>query len=273
MRVPGLALIMALCVVGTAQAQTGEWRFQWQQGQVLNYRVEHSTDVAETVGGKMTRTMAKVDLVKRWEVLSVDSEGTATIRLSITAMRNEQTRPNGEKLLFDSQALDKSTPELREQMSKFIGQPVAVLRVDRHGKAIEVKQGVASRFEAEPPFALTLPTSQVQAGQSWNRTYNITLDPPHGTGEKHPAQQQYNCTKVDGGLATFSLSTALSKTPATKADELPLLQKMPNGEIVFDLQRGRLQSVRFVIDREIQGHQGEGSVYIFRSNYAESIAN
>ena len=38
------------------------------------------------------------------------------------AMRNEQKRANGETLLFDSQDLDKSTPELREQMSKYIGQ-------------------------------------------------------------------------------------------------------------------------------------------------------
>jgi hypothetical protein len=187
-------------------------------------------------------------------------------------MRNEQTRPNGEVLLFDSRTPEKSTPELREQMAKYIGQPLAVLRVDALGRVLEVKQGVASRYEAEPPFAVTLPTSAVQAGQSWKRDYNITLDPPHGTGEKHAAQQQYLCSKIDGNLAVFSLSTGILKAPQTKAEQLPLLQKAPQGEVIFDLQRGRLQSARLVIDREIQGHQGEGSIYRFRSNYVEQIA-
>ena len=35
--------------------------------------------------------------------------------MSLTAMRNEQKRTNGETMLFDSQNLDKSAPELRSK--------------------------------------------------------------------------------------------------------------------------------------------------------------
>ena len=48
---------------------------------------------------------------------------------------------NGDTLLFDSQNLDKSTPELREQMKKYIGSTLAIVRVDGHGRVHEVKQG------------------------------------------------------------------------------------------------------------------------------------
>ena len=165
----------------------------------------------------------------------------------------------------------KSTPELREQLAKFIGQTLAVLRVDAQGRVVEVKQGIASRYEVEPPFILTLPPSPVALGQSWERNYTIALDPPLGTGTKHAAQQKYVCSKIDAGLATLAVTTSLAKMPDSKAEQLPLLQKMPEGEVVFDLQHGRLHSVRLAIDKQIQGHQGEGSSYRFQSVYTEQF--
>src|SRR5438128_11564100 len=107
--------------------------------------------------------------------------------MSLAAMRNEQKRTNGETLLFDSQDQAKSNPALYEQMSKFIGKTLAVLRIDPFGRVIEVKQGVASRYEAEPPFVIVFPAAKAQVGQAWRRPYTITLDPPLGTGEKYQA--------------------------------------------------------------------------------------
>jgi len=42
--------------------------------------------------------------------------------------------------------------------------------------------------------------------------------------------------------------------------------------VVFDLQHGRLHTYRVSIDREVQGHQGEGSTYRFQSTYTEQYA-
>src|SRR5580704_3706737 len=106
MRKMGGALALALIVTGTASAQTADWRFRWQQGQTLYYRAQHTTDVAEVVGGNKVETKSKVNLVRGWKVVAVDADGTATLEMSISALRNEQTRPNGEVLLFDSRDLD-----------------------------------------------------------------------------------------------------------------------------------------------------------------------
>ena len=272
MRKMGGAWLLALIVTGTASAQPADWRFRWQPGQTLYYRVQHTTCVSEVVGGNKVETKSKVILVRGWKVAAVDANGVATLEMSISAMRNEQTRPNGEVLVFDSREPDKSTPGLREQLAKMIGQTLVVVRVDGLGKVVEVKQGQASRFEAEPPFAVTLPGTAVTVGQSWDRQYSIVLEPPLGTGEKHGATQKYACTKVDGGLATLTLTTALAKMPESKAEQLPLLQRMPQGEVIFDVQRGRLHAVRLTTDREVQGHQGEGSSYHFQSTYVEQYA-
>src|ERR1700677_3894666 len=101
------ALLVVLVVAGTASAQTVEWRFRWQPGQTLYYRVEQTTCVSEVIGGNKVEFKSKVNLVRGWKVTAVDGQGIATLEMAITAMRNEQTRPGGEIVVFDSRDLEK----------------------------------------------------------------------------------------------------------------------------------------------------------------------
>jgi hypothetical protein len=53
---------------------------------------------------------------------------------------------------------------------------------------------------------------------------------------------------------------------------VPLLQWLPEGEMVFDVQAGILRSATLKIDKELTGHQGEGSSYHFQSVYTAEYA-
>ena len=108
-----IALLMASASVS---AQTIPARFHWQTGQVLTYRVEHTMTSTDTVDGTKAETVNKLSETKRWQVLAVDPTGTATIQLTVPVLRFETTTHKGDVLLFDSANLDKSTPELREQL-------------------------------------------------------------------------------------------------------------------------------------------------------------
>jgi hypothetical protein len=266
-----VAVCVGLVVAAAAPAQTAA-RFRWQPGQVLVYNVAQVTTASEVIQGNKSETSTKLNHSKRWEVLGVDDAGVATLQLSLTALRIETALPNGSVLLFDSAAPDKSNPDLREQLGRYVGQPLAVLRVDGLGKVLEVKEskhGPASRFESEPPFLFVLPEGGVKSGQNWERAYHVTLEPPHGTGEKYEAGQHYVCSGIAGAAVTVRLTTTMKKLPEALADQMPLLQVQPEGEVVFDTQAGRLQSARLAIDKELKGHQGEGSSYRFQSSYTE----
>ncbi|MBV9126144.1 MAG: hypothetical protein JO112_22570 [Planctomycetes bacterium] len=252
--------------------QAAAWRFQWQPGQVLNYKVEQSTQAAEVVDGKKTETASKLRNVKRWRVLDVDAAGVATLELSLASLHVETTTPTGDVIMFDSANPDQSNPQMREQLSKYIGQPLAVLRVDSKGKVVEVKDckyGPASRFESEPPFGVVLPDEEVLAGQSWERNYQVTLEPPQGTGEKYDATQKYVCQTLENGLTTVLVSSNLKKLPDSLLDQVPLLQMLPEGGVIVDLQAGRLQRAVWKVEKELTGQQGQGSSYQFKSSYAE----
>ena len=114
---------------------------------------------------------------------------------------------------------------------------------------------------------LSLPADGLKPGKTWERTYTITLNPPLGTGEKYDVVQRFTCKALSADQATVALTTELKTPPKVAADAIPLWQMLPAGDVVFDLKAGRVQSATLKIDRELKGHQGEGSACRFQSTY------
>jgi hypothetical protein len=269
------SLIPVVVILVAAPAPAAEWHFRWQKDQSHTYRVEHVSSATEVANGQTTGFSSKLALTKRWLVKDVDADGVATLELSLTAMRHEITRPDGKVLLYDSADADKSDEDLKAELSKYVGPVLAVLRVDGFGRVVEVKEskhGPASKFESDLPFKLTLPAGEVKEGASWERKYKITLEPPQGTGEKYDAAQSYACKSVKDGAAVITFTTAIANPPESVADQRPLLPMQTEGEVVFDVAAGRLKSATVRIDKELKGHQGEGSSYRLQSRYTEEYA-
>ncbi len=267
-----LTLLAGLLCGAPVLAQAGgTWQYRWQKGQTLDYRVEQVTEVSETTSNGRVETKSRLNLVKRWFVADVDARNVATLQLTLASLKHEQTRPNGDVMLFDSMNPGKSEPELREQMSQYVGKTVASLKIDGSGQVLEVMQGVASRYGAEPPFIVVLPRQALSPGQAWQRNFHVVLDPPLGTGEKYLAKQIYKVNGIDKGRANLALTTEIDNQPESPADRVPLLQKLPQGQVVFDLQAGRLVSARLNIDKTLENHQGAGSSYRFQSRYSEEL--
>jgi hypothetical protein len=266
-----LVLLFTLTFASLASAQA-TWRFRWQKGQVLLYRVEQSMTASETLTDGKTESTTKSVVVKRWQVLDVDAAGVATLQLSLDKLRLEKSTASGDVLVYDSADPAKSDPQMKEQLARYVGQPIAVLLLDGFGRLVEVKKsdfGPASRFEADLPFQIVLPGADFRAGQYWERNYKITLEPPQGTGEKYDAVQRYTCKEANATSATLLVSTTLKTMPDSVLDRVPLLQLQPEGEVVFDAQSGLMRSARLTIEKELKNHQGEGTSYRFRRTYVE----
>jgi hypothetical protein len=247
------------------------WQFRWTKGLTLHYKIKHVTSVIEVVETAKNTSDSLLDLLNQWQVLDVDAKGIATMQLTLTAMRNEQKRANGEILLFDSQNLDKSTPELREQMKKYIGSTLAIVRVDAYGRVHEVKQGSAASYESEPPFLMVFPEAKPAAGQAWRRPFTLVLEPPFGAGEKFEVEQRYECKTIKGAKATLNVSTHFKVMPDNMRERIPLIQKDVHGEIVFDVLAGRLLSAQLTTDKMVENHQGKGSSYQYKSQYSRVL--
>jgi hypothetical protein len=264
-----MATVLGVLVIGSwASAQTAapDGRFHWRTGQTLSYQLEYTTLAFDQRGETKSETKSYLKATKRWQVTGVDSAGVATLEMSLTSMLQELTTPGGDVLRFDSSNIDKSTPQLKS-MANFINKPLAVLRVDVVGRVVEVKSSKSdpANYENEPPFLAMMPGVMVKPGQFWNREFKITLAPPLGAGEKYDAVQKHICKSISGDLMTVSVASDLRTPPKAAADAVPMWQMMPQGEVVFDLKAGRLDSAKLSIDKELKDHQGPGSHTKFQS--------
>jgi hypothetical protein len=155
-------------------------------------------------------------------------------------------------------------------MEKFVNTPFLTLKVDALGKVVEVVKGPSlSRFDCEAPFLMVLPEEAVSAGQTWERPLTLVLEPPQGTNEKYLGAQKVTVKRADAVALVVSVGTTFKNMPANQLDQVPLLQKMPAGDVVFDVAAGRLHAARLIIERELQNHNGPGSSYRFQSTYTE----
>jgi hypothetical protein len=264
-----IASLCALLVMASlAGAQPP--RFRWQSGQVLVYRTEHNTSASYVMGDTTSETKTRVGSIKRWQVLSVDDAGVATLQMSLQALVFEMVRPDGKSEVFDSAHPENSSEEMRKVFS-YVGQPLLVLRVDGQGKVVEIKQaeaghGSMARFESEPPFKVLLPAEALKPDLAWERAYQLTLEPPQGAGEKYDAVQRYLCKSIADNTATVALTTEVKNPPAAAEDQIPVWQMQPEGEIVFDAQNGRLLKATLRIDKEAKVESGSSH---FQSVYTE----
>ena len=104
---------LLLTAAALASAEAAPTPLHWQAGQTLTYRVEQATLASDTTGDGKVESRTRLNLLKRWQVLSVDAAGVATLQLSLASLRLETTTPGGDKLVFDSIEPEKGTPELR----------------------------------------------------------------------------------------------------------------------------------------------------------------
>ncbi len=271
-----LATVFAVALLAARAPAQEAVRYRWQAGQVLVYKAEQATLSTETVADSKVELRTSMKLTKRWQVMSVAPTGVATVQLSLLALRYETKSTNSDLLVFDSAEPDKSTPELTKQLSKFINAPLATLLIDSQGKVIEVKEskfGPASRYENEPPFVGVLPTVALTKGTKWERGYQITPESAGAAADKVAAAQTYVCKELTGSLATIVLTTEVKAPPKDAASLVPLLGVQPEGEFVFDLKAGRLQSASLKIDKQVKGYPTPEGVYRFQSTYSEQFVS
>ncbi|MBX9584062.1 MAG: hypothetical protein K2X87_27495 [Gemmataceae bacterium] len=274
----GLAVVVG---VGLARpAADGPLRYKWQPGQTLTYRVQQQTVVQETAADEKTKQPVTTEarttlaLTRAWTVKDVDPAGTATLEMRITALKTDIRQPDG-----DTVSRDSANPDHAREMAEYLNKPVVVVRVDAQGRLVEVKEakgGSAARLHAELPFRLTLPDAGPAAGQSWERTFAVKLDPPHGTGESYDFVQTYTAQGVQDGLAVVGVRTALKAPPKAPpkaaGEQVPLVPMLWAGEVYFDPAAGKYHAARLTAKAELVNHQGDGTKFVYQSTYAEDAA-
>lgn len=266
------AWVLPVVLLCGSSAVAGEpLRFQFRPGEALTYTVRHMTTVVETTLEEGTNrpvtaaTVTKLTVTRRWDVKAVDPAGVATLELTVTAMRQQITRPGPPgkdgKPTIDSEVLDSATPEGREQMAAFLGKPIATVTVDPQGRVRDATGPPAERLRVELPFRLTLP----DAGERWERAFAQKLP----TGEQYDFTQTFAVKGEAAGTVTIRVATAPKATPADPGEWPTLAPVLWEGEVSFDRASGRYAGAKLTAKKQVTNHRGEGTRFLYESVYAE----
>ncbi len=263
-------------------AEPAPLRFQFKSGDVSTFAVSQRTSVVETTRddqtGKLVTagTVTKLTLTRRWEVKAVDAKGIATLEMAITTMRQEIIRPGPAdkegKPTTDTVVIDSATPEGQKAMGEYLGKPIVTVKLDSRGTLLDAKAtgGTADRLSAELPFRVVLPEQFPAASTAWVRPFSIKLAPPLGTGESYDAAQAYTFKGMAaGGYAVIGLATNLKNPPKDPAEMPPLLPLLWEGDVYLHAETGKYAGARLTVKKEIPNHQGEGTKFVYQSEYTE----
>lgn len=276
------SLAVLFVAVGSSAFAQAPLRFKWAAGDKLAFAVVQETTVSETAplqpGGKpeALTTTTKLTLGKRWDVTAVDAAGTADMSLTITAMKQEITKPvigKDGKVAVETIVLDSATPDGAKEMAEYLNKPILTTKVDARGGVSDAKavagDAAANRLQAELPFRVLLPEA---AAASWERTFSVKLDPPLGVGETHEAKQTYTHRATTGGYAVIGVTTAFKSFPVAAAEQQPLVPWLWEGDVFVEVEKGRYAGAKLAAKKTIDNHQGPGTKFVFESTYTEAVA-
>ena len=271
-----VALLFFACSAGLCAADDPP-RFAWKAGDVHTYKVTQTTTVDELTvdeGAKKptaVKTVTTLTTTKAWTVKEVHKDGSATLELTVAALKQEVTQTVGDRKPV-RRVIDSADPEDAKGMP-FLKGAVLTATVDATGKVVGAKSdqpGAAERLEAELPFRLVWPAKMPAVNDAWERAFAVTLPPPLGAGERFDATQTYTYRGAKDGYAVVGVKTALKEPPADPAVVPAVAPVLWEGDLFFHTKSGRYHGAKLTAKREVANHRGDGTRFTYASEYTEA---
>ena len=277
--VRGMAWLLVMAAASPALAQPVTLRYQWKQGDTVDYRTVVRTTNNSTGGPRGPETFEQtLSQTLRLTVAAVNVDGTATLRQSIEAVSLEMSTPAG-KVAYDSarppgQDADPRVQGMARTIGGMVGEAIsvtmapngAVRRIDGAARIVTklienlprdpmsgaLAQNIRSmlsddalRNSLEQSFS-RLPDQPVNVGDTWTSEQAVGAD----ASGKVVGKSTFTLKAIEGGgaaaVARIAVALALRQesVPASGASTVMKLGagSKGEGELVFDIGRGRIET-------------------------------
>jgi len=265
----GVALSSAVAVAADPSPVRLEYRFR--AGDRIDMQVAHRA-LTETTMNDTTQTVETMtDSRKTWTVTAVDVAGRATLEHSVDDVTmTSRTSDRGE--VRWSSAATGDPPPGYEGVRQSLGVPLSRMVVDRDGR-------ITDRIELRPCpptstgdlVVVPLPEEPVAAGAEWSIPQEVVVEVPNGPRKAVRTRLRYRLESVADGRATIRVDTTVLTPVDDPRLEARLLERIWDGEIVFDIEAGRVVSRRTAIDRRVVGFGGPQSSVRYKASLEEIL--
>ncbi len=268
-----LACLFASAAVAAESAPpNGKYllRYKFVLGESLRYQVKHATNVRSTIDGTTQQAESRTDSVKAWKVTDVLPGGEIEFIHLVESVRMSNQTPKSPPRKYDS-TTDKTPPPGFEAAARAVGVPLSVLRISPDGKIISREQKLPQAPSSEDmPITLQLPAEAIAVGEKWSHAYDVIAERKGGVKTQVRTRRQCRLTEVTAGVAVIEVGYEIL-TPVDPYIRSQLVERLTEGTVRFDLERGRVVQQQHNVDRRVLGFAGKSSSMHFVSRLSERL--
>jgi hypothetical protein len=253
-----------------AAEPTYQLQYKFQRGEVLRYRVTHSTNVRTTIDAKTQQVESQTESTKVWKVTDVLPSGELEFVHMVEAIKMVNQTPGGKPNRYDSEQ-DKTPPPGFEQAARAVGVPLSVLRIRPDGEIVSREQKHPQPPATDDmPLTLQLPAEPVRIGDKWDRTYDVEAERKSGTKLQVRTRRVCKLAAVHDGVADIEVEYQVL-SPIDAYVRSQLVERLTKGRVQFSLADGRVLSQTHDVDARILGFAGAASSMHFLARLEERI--
>jgi len=275
MLVAALAFVAALvCIAPWSPAEAAEsvtLRYRFTPGEKIVMDVSHRALTETTIGGTKQAVETATDSTKVWTVVAVDPSGKATIEHSVDDVTMSSRTSDKGETRWSSRDAGPVPPDY-EPVRQSLGVPLARLVIDATGRVIERRD-----FKPTPPsntgdlMVVPLPDEPATVGTEWTVPQEVVVEVPNGPRRAVKTRLRYRVASLRDGVATIDVDTTVLTPLDDPRLESRLLERIWDGEVEFDVARGRLLSRSTGVDRRVVGFSGPESSVRYKASLEERL--
>ena len=244
--------------------------YKLQKGDTIRFTTEQSVATKFAMAGQKEESSSRSQSAKTWKVINVDRIGQITFSLTLDSINMWQKTGEGSPIAYDSTS-DKDVPDEYATVADSVGKTLAVFTVAPNGKVIDRKSNIRDNNFGVGKVTIPLPGQPVPIGFTWNVPTLLQATDDHDKNIQLKARVHYELAKVTGHTAYIRFKTQVLTPVTSEKVKSTIMQKMTQGEIAFDLQKGRplVKTVRW--NEKAQGFEGPDSFLEYVGKMSERL--
>lgn len=281
---------LLICVIsidtepGSAEAASKEpatysLSYKFQKGQELHYRVLQKTTHNSRQKQHAQVVREKVVEAKHYSVVDVRNDGSFVLQTVFDRIEMEADFGPKKKVAFDSSKPASQDPPGFKAFRRLTSKPQFNVTFAPNGKLKSVqrlmgasgKSSTAGKDGSGASYLVILPERPIAVGGTWRQIYNVKVPAGEGIVRNIEILRTYRLNSVEDGIARISYATSINSRIADPKTLALLSRATPTGDIVFDIDGGRILGRTMKSDETILNAAGPNSLVHVVSSRVEKL--
>jgi len=245
-------------------------RYKFAMGEVLRYDVNHATKTRNNMEGHTQEVETQSESVKSWKVTDVLPNGEMEFIHVVEWVKMSNDSPDTKANVYDSRQ-EAAVPRGWEQVARAVGVPLSIVRISADGKVTHREQKHPQpKAQEDMPITLGLPDGEIAVGEKWSHPYDVTVQRKSGAGLQIQTRRVCQLREVKNGVAVIGVEYQIL-TPVDPYVRAQLVERLTEGTVRFDVDKGRIVQQEHNVDKRILGFAGKASSMHFVSRLQERL--